>query len=201
MEEKNMIERPILSKDLDYKAFLQYYYLKEELVLFCRGNHLSTMGGKQEISSRIEHFLKTGENLNTSSDKRKTVPVNLKEISLESVIEENFICSEKHRGFFKSVIGNIFTFNVTFQKYLKSNAGKTYSDAVKEWYKIQEDKKKNKGQSQIDNQFEYNTYIRDFFKDTDDNKTLKEAIKCWKYKKSLAGHNRYDSQDLSALLD
>ena len=196
-----MSKRPILLKNLDYKIFLQYYYLKEELVLFCRENHLSTMGGKQEISSRIEHFLKTGENLNTSSDKRKTVPVNLKEISLESVIEENFICSEKHRGFFKSVIGNIFTFNVTFQKYLKSNAGKTYSDAVKEWYKIQEDKKKNKGQSQIDSQFEYNTYIRDFFKDTDDNKTLKEAIKCWKYKKSLAGHNRYDSQDLSALLD
>lgn len=132
MEEKNMCECPILSKDLDYKTFLQYYYLKEELVLFCRENHLSTMGGKQEITSRIEHFLKIGENLNTSPDKRKTVPVNLTEISLESVIEENFLCAEKHRGFFKSVIGNTFTFNVTFQKYLKNNAGKTYSDAVNE---------------------------------------------------------------------
>lgn len=36
--------------------------------------------------------------------------------------------------------------NVTFQKYLKNSAGKTYSDAVNEWYKIQEDKKRNKGQ-------------------------------------------------------
>lgn len=201
MEKNHISDCPILSKELDYNIFLQYYYLKEELVAFCRENNLSTSGGKQDITKRIEHFLKTGENLNPPPDKRKTFPVNLKEISLESVIEENFICSEKHRGFFKSVIVNIFTFNVTFQKYLKSNAGKTYSDAVKEWYKIQEDKKKNKGQSQIDSQFEYNTYIRDFFKDTDDNKTLREAIKCWKYKKSLAGHNRYDRQDLSVFAE
>ena len=36
----------------------------------------------------------------------------------------------------------------------------------------------------IDRQFEYNTYIRDFF---EDNKgmSLDQAITCWKFKKSL----------------
>jgi len=196
-----MSDRPILSNKLDYKIFLQYYYLKEELVAFCRENSLSTIGGKLDITSRIEHFLKTGEILNAASGKIKTININLTELSLDSFIEENFVCSEKHRSFFKGAIGPNFTFPVTFQKYLKNNAGKTYSDAIDEWYKIQEDKKKNKGLSEIDSQFEYNTYIRDFFKDNQDNKTLKDAIKCWKYKKSLAGHNRYDSEDLSALLD
>lgn len=193
-----MSERTILSKELEYDIFLQYYYLKEELVAFCKENGLSTTGGKQDITKRIEHFLKTGEKLVKPVVKRKNVGINFNELSLDSIIEENFVCSEKHRAFFKAIIGDTFSFNVTFQKYLKNNAGKTYFDAVNEWYKIQEDKKENKGKSEIDNQFEYNTYIRDFFNDNKD-KTLKEAIKCWKFKKGLAGHNKYERQDLSVL--
>lgn len=193
-----MNERPELSKELDYDIFLQYYYLKEELVAFCKEVGLSTTGGKKDITQRIEYFLKTGETLAETVSKRKNVVVNSNELSLDSVIEENFVCSETHRAFFKSIIGDSFSFNVTFQKYLKNNAGKTYSDAVNEWYKIKEDKKKNKGKLEIDSQFEYNTYIRDFFKDNSD-KTLKDAIQCWNFKKGLAGHNKYEKQDLSVL--
>jgi hypothetical protein len=58
------------------------------------------------------------------------------------------------------------------------------------------DKKNNK--TKIGKQFEYNTYIRDFFNDNKD-KTLDDAIKCWKYKKSLKGHNKYEKNDLIAL--
>ena len=59
-------------------------------------------------------------------------------------------------------------------------------------------KEKKKGKTAIDKQFEYNTYIRDFFSDNK-GKTLEEAIICWKYKKSLMGHNRYERADLIAL--
>ena len=52
--------------------------------------------------------------------------------------------------------------------------------------------------TEIDKQFQYNQYIRDFFKDNDD-KTLKDAIKCWNYKKSLKGHNKYEKSDLDVL--
>jgi hypothetical protein len=194
-----MIERPALTKELKYDIFLQYYYLKEELITFCRENKLSINGGKQDITKRVEHFLKTKEALPPLTISKKNVSNNSCQIKLDSVIEENFVCSEKHRAFFKAEIGNNFSFHVVFQKYLKNNAGRTYSDAVNEWYNIQEDKKKNKGQSQIDSQFEYNTYIRDFFKENSD-KTLKDAIACWKYKKSLAGSNRYEKQDLSAII-
>lgn len=193
-----MSERPKLTKELDCDIFLQYYYLKEELVAFCKEVGLSTTGGKQDITKRIGHFLKTGEKLVEPVVKRKKVDINPIELSLDSIIEDNFVCSEKHRAFFHSIIGDSFSFNVTFQKYLKNNAGKTYSDAVNEWYKIKEDKKKNKGKSEIDSQFEYNTYIRDFFKDNSD-KSLEDAIRCWKFKKELAGHNKYEKQDLSVL--
>lgn len=59
-------------------------------------------------------------------------------------------------------------------------------------------KKKKKGKTTIDEQFEYNTYIRDFFEDNQ-GRSLDEAIICWKYKKSLQGHNRYEKSNLVAL--
>ncbi len=74
--------------------------------------------------------------------------------------------------------------------------GKTYKEAIAAYYEILENKKKNK--SSIDKQFEYNTYIRDFFANNK-GKTLEEAIKCWKYKKNLQGHNRYEESDLIVL--
>lgn len=85
---------------------------------------------------------------------------------------------------------------MAFQKWLKTNTGKTYKEAVAAYYEILEEKKK--GKTKIDRQFEYNTYIRDFFEDNQGN-TLDEAIKCWKYKKQLQGHNRYERSDLTVL--
>lgn len=79
---------------------------------------------------------------------------------------------------------------------MKSNAGKTYEDAINAYYQILEDKKK--GTTKIDKQFEYNTYIRDFFADNK-GKSLDDAIKYWKYKKQLQDHNRYEKSDLIAL--
>ena len=91
--------------------------------------------------------------------------------------EPEFVCSEKHRAFFKEQIGNGFSFNVAFQKWLKNHPGKTYKEAITAYYQILEDKKK--GKTKIDKQFEYNTYIRDFFANHP-GKSLEDAIKCWK---------------------
>lgn len=188
-----MEERPLLNKNLDSKVFRNYYYLKEELIDFCRENNLQTTGSKIELTDRIAHYLDTGEKL-SKTNKRKINTANT--IELNSIIEDNFVCSEKHRVFFKEQIGKSFSFNVRFQKWLKSNSGKTYQEAVNAYYQIIEDKKKNG--TTIDKQFEYNTYIRDFFNDNKD-KSLEQAIKCWKCKKSLSGHNRYEKSDLDIL--
>lgn len=190
------MDRPKLDSNLDSELFRQYYYLKEELVEFCRSNGLQTTGSKSELSERIVKYLDTGEKSISKRDKRKTTIIN--EITLDTIIEDNFVCSEKHRKFYKEHIGNSFSFNVLFQKWLKNNNGKTYRDSIDAYYKILEDKKNNK--TIIDKQFEYNTYIRDFFNDNKD-KSLSDAIKCWKYKKSLRGHNKYEIDDLIILSD
>ena len=189
-----MAERPVLDKNLDSKTFRDFYYLKEELVDFCRKNGLSVSGGKIELTDRIAYFLDTGEALPALTVKKKTPSVS--DITEDTKIEADFVCSEKHRAFFKEHIGNSFSFNVAFQKWLKSNTGKTYKEAISAYYQILEDKKKSK--TKIDRQFEYNTYIRDFFADNQ-GKTLEDAIKCWKYKKQLKGHNRYERSDLAAI--
>lgn len=189
-----MTERPALDKTLDSKIFRDFYYLKEELVDFCRKNDLPVSGGKLELTDRIAHYLDTGEILAASAVKKKVAVVS--DINEDTEIEADFVCSERHRAFFREHIGGSFSFNVAFQKWLKSNAGKTYKEAIIAYYQILEDKKK--GKTKIDKQFEYNTYIRDFFADNQ-GKSLEEAIKCWKYKKQLHGHNRYERSDLEAI--
>lgn len=188
-----MAERPVLDKSLDSKTFQEFYYLKEELIEFCRTNNLLTAGGKLELTERIAYFLDTGKILPVTSKSKKKRTAMSVQIDEATIIESDFVCSEKHRAFFKEHIGSTFSFPVAFQKWLKSNAGKTYKDAINAYYQILEDKKKSK--SVIDRQFEYNTYIRDFFADNK-GKTLEEAIQCWKYKKQQPGHNRYEKSDL-----
>ena len=188
------MDRPDLEKNMDADLFLSFYYLKEELIDFCRLNRLSTQGGKIEITDRIAHFLRTGERKQYTVKRAVQRKRMLSELSLNSIIEKNIKCSEVHRTFFKNQIGPTFRFNVRFQNWLKENSGKKYSDAIEAYQNILNDKTPTK----IDRQFEYNTYIRDFF---DDNKNLnlQQAISCWKFKKSQPGHNKYEQRDLESL--
>lgn len=191
-----MSDRPELKKGLDSNTFRSYYYLKEELLGFCRENGLPVSGSKIQLTDRIAHFLDTGEVLLPAAESRKRSAADSAPISMDGKIGENFVCSEVHRAFFKEHLGKSFSFNVGFQKWLKTNVGKTYADAIEAYRLIIEEKKHSK--TTIDSQFEYNTYIRDFFADNK-GRSLGDAIKCWKYKKSLKGHNRYEPSDLTAL--
>ena len=66
------MDRPELNNQLDSKTFREYYYLKEELIDFCRKNNLQTTGGKIELTDRISKFLDTGERIIKVYDSRRT---------------------------------------------------------------------------------------------------------------------------------
>lgn len=189
-----MCERPNLDINLSSQKFRQYYYLKEECVEFCRKYGLQTTGSKLELIERIAEFLDTGKRSCTQHKKKKISTFRM--ITLDTVIDENMVCSETLRAFYKEQIGDTFTFIVPFQKWLKENPGKTVQDSILAYYQLLDEKKKNK--VSIDQQFEYNTYIRDFFHNNKD-KTFQQAIQCWKYKKSLKGNHQYEKDDLKAL--
>lgn len=153
------MERPDLTKYLDHNIFSQFYYLKSELVVFCRKEDMQTTGNKQELTERISHYLFCGEKL--KQPKKKIFYNKVEHISLESKIESPFVCSEVHRKFYKDITDNSFSFIVPFQKWLKQNTGKTYQDSIAAYYQILIEKKNSP--KKIDVPFEYNTYVRDFF--------------------------------------
>ena len=203
MNSENTNTRPQLTKDLKSEDFKEYYFLKEELKDFCKKEGLKVSGSKNQLEERIIYYLDTGksldnsrsiENKNNYSKSNSNKATTYEEITLDSILGENFKCSEDKREFFEKELGKGFKFKVKFQKWLKANPEKTYQDAINAYYDIQNSKEK----TEIDKQFQYNQYIRDFFKYNDD-KTLKDAIKCWNYKKSLKGHNRYEKSDLDVL--
>ena len=189
-----MADRPVINKNLSGNEFRSFYYLKEELIAFCRQENLQATGGKIELTDRIACYLDTGKRLSEQRHSRRVLSNNA--ITVDTLIEDNFVCSERHRAFFTERIGKSFSFNVAFQKWLKTNAGKTYKEAIEAYINILSDKKN--GKSTIDKQFEYNTYIRDFFEDNK-GRSLDDAIKCWKYKKAVQGHNCYEKSDLAVL--
>lgn len=189
--------KPKLTKHTSLKTFQSYYWLKNELVIFCRNNGLSTTGTKQDLEERIIHYLSTGEKLKLKRIPSKKTSKRNKPIRLKDKIGQNYKNDAYHRAFFKSVIGERFKYNVQFIKWMKKNIEKQYQDAVKEWLKIEKEKKSGK-KYKIAPQFEYNQYTRDFFKNNP-TKSRQDAIKCWKYKKNLPGNNKYSFYDLKAL--
>ena len=194
--------RPELSKSLTAETFAEYYWLKAELVSFCRDAGINTSGGKIDISNRIIKFLETGsvQKKSRSKGNRSTSKFdwNNADLTTNSLITDNYKNTENVRAFFARQIGNHFKFNTTFMSWMKSNAGRTLGDAVNEWGRIHELKKSAKYKSEIAPQFEYNTYIREFHS-ANPGLSSKDAIKCWKIKRNRPGHNKYEDADLDFL--
>jgi len=203
--------RPSLTEKMSAEEFRNYYFLKEELVRFCREKGLPTGGSKSELTERAARFLSGSAVVENDDDfaepevslgrekVRRRVANSNEVLSEESVIEEGFICSERHRAFFQEKIGAGFRFVVPFQRWLKANAGRTYGEAIEAYREIMRKKSRGDVTEEIGPQFEYNRYVRDFFADNRGQYELQEAVMCWKYKRDLPGHNRYERADLKAL--
>lgn len=182
-----------LNKNLSADEFDRHYFLKEQLVTFCREEGLKVTGNKSELEDRIRYYLSTGKKLNNSKTSNKKPHQN---ISLNSKIGKNFVCSQEVRQFFISHLGSGFKFKVSFQKWLKDNPDKTFADALIAYQEIMIDLKDNP--TIIGKQFQYNQYIRDFF-NSNPQKSLEDAIKCWNYKKNIPGSCKYEDVDLKIL--
>ncbi len=113
-------------------------------------------------------------------------------LTLDTVIHPDFVCTQRHRAFFKAVIGPTFHFSTFIQDFFKANVGKTYRDAVNAWTAEEERKKDARYQTRIAPQFEYNQFTRDFFADPKNTgKTRHDAIRAWTITRSQPGANTY----------
>lgn len=190
------MKRPILNKHISLADFREFYWLKEELVAFCKELKIPSNASKIELTNRIVSFLENGyyqevkKNILTP---KSTFDWSSNTLLPSTLITDNYKNTENVRLFFEEQIGKKFHFSVIFMNWMKGNVGKTLADACEEWKRQLEAKKTVK--TEIAPQFEYNRYMRDFLAD---NPTLgsKDAMNFWKLKRALRGTNEYQKSDL-----
>ncbi len=191
--------RPPLNDQLSVEDFREYYWLKEELSVFCKTKGIDSSGGKIEIAERIINFLESGSIVKAADKpKKKTVSKfdwNKEPLSLETVITDNYKNTEHVRSFFIKHIGGHFHFSVAFMKWIKVNDGKTLAEAMEEWQRLYKLKKDKNHQTVIEPQFEYNRYMRAFLADNPDQSSA-AAMRYWKLKSAQRGTNEYEKSDL-----
>lgn len=198
--DKSVDVRPTLNNKISIKDLSEFYWLKKELVLFCKQEGLSTVGSKTELTQRIILYLKTGHKTRQKPRSNSTSKFDWKRevLSSKTIITDNYKNTENVRHFFLEEIGSSFKFNVKFMNWLKRSTGLTLGDAVLEYHKIKERNKLDSSPKNIEPQFEYNRYLRDFLADNVDS-NRETGIRLWKIKKSLRGNNNYVKSDLEFL--
>lgn len=101
-----LIVLPLYPKSMgQYIASVNLFSYTEttDLVDFCRANNLPVSGNKMELTERIACFLATGEIVAASVKSVRNA--NVGEITENTVIESDIVCSQKHRAFFREKIG------------------------------------------------------------------------------------------------
>ena len=177
------MSRPELDAQAPVTDFRAFYWLKSELVAFCREQGLSTAGAKTELARRIEVFLTIGEaSRDESQPRRRSQTGKMPDLfTRETVIGPNWRCSQRLRAFFEEQVGPQFHFNGVMRDFIKRDGvGKTLQDAIEAWH---QDQGKPKTETEIAPQFEYNLHIRKFFGENP-GKTLQDAIAAWNKKKA-----------------
>lgn len=180
------MSRPPLTPQISVSNFQACYWLKEELVAFCRAVGLSTAGTKQELAARICDYLqqKPITPASRAPKPRGKMPTPL---TRATVIDATFRCSQELRRFFEAEIGPNFHFDAFMRDLVKNGQGKTLEQAINAWHAHQQTPKT---ETEIEAQFEYNRHISQFFKDNP-GKTFQDAVAAWKAKKALrnSGNN------------
>jgi hypothetical protein len=158
--------KPELSKHISLKDFKNYYWLKAELVIFCKKEGLSTFGLKENLLKRVEKYISTGEKLNAIKNDTTKQRDSDKKITLNTSVI-HYKNDAVTRDFFLEQIGSHFRFNDYLRQFCsktsEENSKFTYGDLVKGWLMAEENKKNLGKKYKIGNQFEYNKFIRDFF--------------------------------------
>ena len=185
--------RPTLNLGVAAENFIEFYWLKKELIAFCRKQKLWMSGSKSELTERIYYFLKTGKEEIYVKKCPSHVSDSFYTLTLNTPVV-NYKNDRKTSEFFKIHIGKNFHFNDYLRKFKKEKPADklTYGDLVNGWLEEESRKKNPDYKTSIAKQFQYNQFIRDFFKN-EKNKTQQEAINAWNLIKSKPGPCTYES--------
>ncbi|GAB5519950.1 MAG: DUF6434 domain-containing protein [Rhodothermales bacterium] len=163
--------RPDLTVNLSPDEFRAWYWLKSELVGFCRTEGLPTGGAKAEIADRITAYL-AGDPLPAPKPRPKRAGSMPETFDLDTVIGEGWRCSPALGAFYRSVCGSGFRFNAAMRDFIHTGSGRKLAEGI-EVYEASKNVKRPIAAS-----LEYNQHMRRYF-DTHPGATREEAIAAW----------------------
>lgn len=187
--------RPQIETIRDGAELRRWYWLKEELIDFCRKNELHTTGRKIDLVERIVEFLASGKRMKLPAKKTKSkFDWGKTELTLSTIITDNYRNSQNVRRFFCEHAGATFRFSNEFMDWMRKNQGSTLGDAVDFW-KALDHKKKNLGYREKPlPQNEYNQFTR-AISEAVPGLSSKEIRRLWAIKRSKPGPHRYEPGD------
>lgn len=124
--------RPALDAQIELETFSQTYWLKRELIAFCRQQNISSRGSKAQITARIKAHLRSARPSPVkarSERKRRAAPMP-EEFALETVIGEGWRSSKALRAFFEAQLGARFASDAELRDLLRRGQGKTLFEVI-----------------------------------------------------------------------
>jgi hypothetical protein len=182
------MQRPALTRSLTEAEFRAWYWLKQELVLFCRSAGLTTSGSKLDLQARISDLFANRPTAPTPAAKR-TAGAMPATFTLDTLIGPGWRCNPRLGAFLRSVCGNGFHFNAAMRDFIHHGSGKTLADAAICYHASV---RPGTPKPAIPTQLQYNQHFRDFFRDHP-GATRQQAIDAWWRKRSkpvTASQNR-----------
>ncbi len=194
------MKRPLLTDALTAEEFLAWYWLKAEMVDFCRRNGVSPSGSKLEIQHRIVERLKRQADPSVghaaailakpSRPTRSVAPMPL-EFNLDMTIGRGWRCGPALGAFLRKEFGTGFRFNAAVREFIHQGEGRRLGDVI---FCYRESVKPDAEKREIPAQLEYNRHFRAYFQQNP-GATRAEAIEAWWAKRNsrktdLRGHGR-----------
>ena len=194
---KALGERPNLNPDISLDDYLNYYWLKAEMVSFCRKVGINPDGWKLEIHDRIIEYLTTRKIVKKKVSSTKVQSNDeVFNITLDTIVNSSFKRNPETTAFFKEVDSR-FHYSVRLNQYIRNNIGEiTYGDIIVEWKKEHNQKRRGIKTTPDLPQCEYNQFIKDYLADNK-NRCFKDAVNAWNVKKKMRGDNIYHREELS----
>jgi SAP domain-containing new25 len=172
-----MSQRPTLTSDLTVGDFKRHYFLKSELLEFCREYRLSSIGSKPDLNARISAFLETGKATKLLLAPRRSGQKTAEKLSLETVIWPGMTCNPTLGMFFREHIGSGFRFNAAMRNFIHHGAGHRLKEGLEIWRDDQAGRRAGR-KDEILPQLAYNRHFREFFA-ANPGATREQAIAAW----------------------
>lgn len=164
--------RPALTPSLPEQEFLRWYWLKRELVDFCRLQGIPAAGSKQAVAERVAHLL-SGRPMRRPAAARPVRDSMPQRFSAATVIGRGWRLTRSLRGYFEGVHGPGFRFNAALRAFISHGDGRTLREASDCYRRSLTD-----DPGPIAAQFEYNRHTRDFFR-RNPGATRAQALAAW----------------------